>query len=39
MPIEIILWLQVWIWRIILYKKSGEVYQDDILKDDSTYVA
>ena len=30
MPFETIMQLKVW-----AYRKSGEVYQDDILKDDS----
>ena len=33
-PIETILQLKVRVWRIIC-RKSGEAYQDDILKGDS----
>ena len=31
-PIEVISWLKMWGWKP--YRKSGEMYQDDILKDN-----
>ena len=34
-PVEIMLWLKVQVWGS--YRKSGETYQDDILKDNSPY--
>ena len=34
MPIETILRLKVWLYKGS-YRKSGEVYQDNILMDDS----
>ena len=37
MPTELVLWLNVRVWSVIKEIKSGEVYKDDIIKDDLPY--